>query len=182
LRTPSPHTRASCSTPFPDASAEEQRERLQRANVLLTHQLIGREPRKSERDEDPLEGVEGDADLLGQLRERDVGRRMATACALEVAERQLASRDRPRQRVRIDPLAVEVLDGASPHHLMAREPHIVVLEDPEAHELLDPADGGADALGDLRLAQPVTIHRQDRYSRNDPGSATNASWQACEQK
>ena len=93
LRDPSgavaPHARQPQDLSFAHAGAEEHRDDLEEAQVLLSHVLVGRRARQPEGDVEAFEHREGDVDLVAQLGEGPVRTRWTSTPELDVPEGQI---------------------------------------------------------------------------------------------
>ena len=86
------------------------------------------------------------------------------------------------EHVRLDAHRVELGNDPSAQDVASRERAPSRLEDAQLDELSDVLDGRPGTGGNLLLGQAVGLSGACGSSVKKAGSATNRSWQACEQK
>ena len=159
LRDPSgavaPHPRQPQDLSFAHAGAEEHRDDLEEAQILLSDVLVGRRARQPEGDIEPFEHGVRDADLLAQLVEGLVGAWWTATPELDIAECEIAGGDAIRDGVRVDPDRIETKDEAGSQHVSSGIGSVVGLEDAQLGELSDALGSRTRSLCDLIFGEPV---------------------------
>src|SRR6266487_6909481 len=133
----SPDTCQTQDLSFADPRTEEHRNRRDDAEILLSHELLGRGTRQPERDVDSLEHRQGDADLVAQVGEGSIRTRRAPTSDLDVPERKVTRSQRLGDRLRIDPHRIQVENDPGSKYRARRERLSIRLEDPELGKTTD---------------------------------------------
>jgi hypothetical protein len=150
---------------FADSRTEQHGDRRDDAEILLSHELVGRRTRQSERDVDPLEHREGDADPLAQVGEGSIRTRRPPSSDLDVPEREVTRRQGIGDRLRIDPHRIEVEDDPGSKDCARCEGPPVRLEDPELGETTDMFRGRPRPPRDFLFCEPLCAHARRPLAR-----------------
>ena len=156
----SPDTCQTQDLSFADSRTEEHRDCRDDAEILLSHELVGRRTRQPERDVDALEHREGDAHLVAQLGEGSIRTRRPPTSDLDVPKGEVTRGQSLGDRFRIDPHRIEVEDDPGSKDRARRERLSVRLEDPELGETTDVRGGRPRSLRDFVFCEPLRAHAQ----------------------
>ena len=156
-----------------DAGVDHDAEGVEDRQILLADRLVAIGRAEAERDVEPLDRFEREADPLADLRVSQRGAGIPPTGGLEVSEREVSGVEGTPEGIGADAHRLQIRHDPRPHDVPPGEGAVVRrLEEADVDEPADALERSSAARRQLRLGQAVAV---------GAGSAMKTTWQTSEQ-